>query len=265
VGSEALQQDISDFRAQAHDDVGARLRNYRENANVGLRELARRIGVSASMISQIENGKSQPSVGTLYLIVSELGISLDELFSPDGDSAAGDGHRDGGDDEPEDGASRGPSHATPHPGEAEVASPVQHSGTRKAIKLAGGVRWERLTSQHDREVDFLHVVYDPGAASSDTHAHMRHSGKEYGIVLSGRLMVAVGFEEYELGSGDSISFDSTVPHRLWNPFGQPAHGIWVVIGRQPGQPTTGSPTGIDAHMGKHRIPHGHGQDITLTP
>src|ERR671911_272011 len=61
-------------------DVGQRLREAREQEGLSLRELARRLELSASALSQIETGKSRPSVKTLYAIVSELGISLDELF-----------------------------------------------------------------------------------------------------------------------------------------------------------------------------------------
>src|SRR5262245_64621379 len=64
------------------DSLGARLRAERERSGLTLRELARRLEVSPSLVSQIETGKSQPSVRTLYAIVSELGISLDELFAP---------------------------------------------------------------------------------------------------------------------------------------------------------------------------------------
>ena len=70
-------------RASSGDDtLGTRLRAERERSGLTLRELARRLEVSPSLVSQIETGKSQPSVRTLYAIVSELGISLDELFAP---------------------------------------------------------------------------------------------------------------------------------------------------------------------------------------
>ena len=56
---------------------------------ISQRELARRIGLSASMISQIESGQSKPSVSTLYAIVTELGVSVDDIFSGGNGSAAG--------------------------------------------------------------------------------------------------------------------------------------------------------------------------------
>src|SRR5215813_496037 len=67
-------------RELAPGPVGERLREHRTEAGMSLRALARDVGVSPSLISQIEHGKATPSVGTLYAIVSELGISFDELF-----------------------------------------------------------------------------------------------------------------------------------------------------------------------------------------
>ena len=62
------------------EDIGTRLREERERVGISQRELARRIGLSASMISQLESGQSKPSVSTLYAIVTELGVSLDDVF-----------------------------------------------------------------------------------------------------------------------------------------------------------------------------------------
>src|ERR1700754_4504462 len=60
--------------------VGEGLRKPPQEAGMSLRALAREVGVSPSLISQIEHGKATPSVGTLYAIVSTLGVSLDEVF-----------------------------------------------------------------------------------------------------------------------------------------------------------------------------------------
>ena len=66
--------------------IGSRLRANRTMRHLTLRELARRVGVSPSLISQIETGRSQPSVGTLYAIATELEVSVDDLLF-DGDDA----------------------------------------------------------------------------------------------------------------------------------------------------------------------------------
>ena len=67
-------------------------------AGMTLRELARQADVSPSLISQIENGKSQPSVATLYAFSRLLNVSVDELFEEDrrGSRGGGEGQRRGG-------------------------------------------------------------------------------------------------------------------------------------------------------------------------
>src|SRR3954463_6581416 len=65
-------------------DIGSRLRAERDRQGLSLRKLAGKLEISPSALSQIETGKSRPSVKTLYAVVSELGISLDELFDHHG-------------------------------------------------------------------------------------------------------------------------------------------------------------------------------------
>jgi len=196
-------------------DIGSRLREERERASISQRELARRLGVSASLISQVESGQSKPSVSTLYAIVTELGVSLDDIFQV---------------------------HGVQHVAVAAVggagstadelgSGPVVRPQERHAIELDSGVTWERLTTHQHEDVDFLHVIYDVGGSSSPDERLMRHAGREYGFVISGTLGVQLGFERHELGPGDSIAFDSTGPHRLWNLGSEPVHGIWFVVGR----------------------------------
>jgi transcriptional regulator with XRE-family HTH domain len=195
------------------EDIGTRLREERERVSISQRELARRIGSSASLISQIESGQSKPSVSTLYAIVTELGVSVDDVFR------GSNGHAGTALEASE----------TPSNGDEE---PVVRPDERHVIDLASGVRWERLTSHQHEDVDFLHVTYDIGGSSASDTMMMRHPGREYGIVLSGRLGVQLGFAQHELNPGDSIGFDSTQPHRLWNLGDEPVHGIWFVVGRE---------------------------------
>jgi transcriptional regulator with XRE-family HTH domain len=197
------------------EDIGSRLREKRDSVGISQRELARRIGLSASMISQIESGQSKPSVSTLYDIVTELGVSVDDIFGGGNGSTAEVGDEDGA-------KSGGDTHH----------GPMVRVEDRHVIDLDSGVRWERLTSHQHEHVDFLHVVYDVGGSSASDTKLMRHAGREYGVVLEGRLGVQLGFDEYALGPGDSIAFDSTRPHRLWNLGDIPVKGIWFVVGRE---------------------------------
>lgn len=216
--------------------VGRRVRDERLRQKIGVRELARRVGVSASLISQVELGKASPSVGTLYAIVSELELSLDELLlaQPTGQRRA---HAHGSPPirEQAGDAEAGQSRLVEEtPAGLAPASddPVVRHGDGPAIQLASGVRWERLTPQAPQDVDFLSVRYEVGGASCPADSLMRHAGHEYGHVLKGRLGVSVGFDTHELGPGDSISFQSTMPHRLFNLGEEPVEAIWFVVGRR---------------------------------
>lgn len=201
--------------------IGDRLREVRNARGLSLRAMAARLGVSASLISQVETGRARPSVRTLYAIAAELGISLDELLFSDARAA----------DDGADGAA-GPADPGALPEITLPADPVQRAGSRTTIRLASGVVWERLTTASIPNVDFLHVTYEVGGASSPEHEFQRHAGQEWGYVLSGRLAVTIGFDEVVLGPGDSIAFDSTTPHRLANVGDEPVHGIWFVLGRR---------------------------------
>lgn len=190
------------------EEVPQRLRGERTRQGISVREMARRLDVSPSAISQIETGRARPSVSLLYAIVRELGISLDQLFQGEGGDEA----------------------AASAAGVGGAGELVQRASSRVTIDLDTGVRWERLTPAADAEVDFLFVTYPPGSSSSPGGL-MRHAGQEYGLVLSGQLEVTTGFTTHLLGPGDSIRFDSTLPHRLSNPGDVPVTGVWVVIGR----------------------------------
>jgi transcriptional regulator with XRE-family HTH domain len=199
--------------------LGPRLRLAREERQLSVRELARRIGCSASLVSQIERGVSVPSVGVLYALATELDSSLDHLlFGADPRRPA-----------PVTVPDSAPASVSRGPGI------VQRGDGRSIIDLASGVRWERLTPGADAMADFLEVIYSPGGHSTDERRPLRHDGHEYGLVISGTLQANVGFESYELGPGDSIAFDSSTPHEYLNKTGEPVHAIWVVVHSAPGR------------------------------
>jgi len=208
--------------------LGPRLRLVRSSRQLSVRELARRVGCSASLISQIERGVSVPSVGVLYSLATELGTSLDYLLFGSGPGPEADA---------EDAASAAaPEPRTPVPGTtAPLPAIVQRGCDRRIIDLASGVRWERLTPQSEAMTDFLEVIYSPGGHSTDERRPLRHDGREYGLVISGTLTANVGFESYELGPRDSIAFDSSTPHEYLNKTGDVVRAIWVVVHSEPGR------------------------------
>ena len=187
-------------------ELGPRLSAARRDAGLGLRALARQIGVSPSLISQIENGRIAPSVSTLYAIATTLNLSFDYLF-------------------------RGDSPVLGRPGPGALVT-VQHEPDRPTVRLGSGVRWESLTWAMRDDFEFLHVVYEVGSASCDEGALLQHGGEEYAFVLSGRLGLTIGAERHLIGPGDSINFDAHTPHRIWNAGDEPAAAIWVVLQRR---------------------------------
>ena len=212
-----MAQPRSSGQRREHPPIGDRLRESRQERGWSLRDLAVRLGVSPSLISQIETGRARPSVNTLYAIADELGVSLDDLLFMDPDRGGPVGR---------------PADVAGSPDEGRRAGPVQRADSRKLIRLASGVIWERLTTTSEPDLEFLKVTYEVGGASSPESEFQRHGGHEWGYVLSGRLSVTIGFDEYELGPGDSVSLDSTTPHRLFNRGGEPVHAIWFALGRR---------------------------------
>jgi transcriptional regulator with XRE-family HTH domain len=215
-------------RQRLRDDLGHRLREAREQKSIGLRELARRLGVSPSLISQIETGKTEPSINTLFAMVSELELSVNEIVF--------DSEQDGG-RASASAADRAESSAAPARGRAAAAteppgSPVQRKRNRTSISLESGVGWDRLTAQPDHNVDFLLLRYPPGSESTPGDSLMRHNGMEYGYILSGTLAVSIGFDTHVIGPGDSISFDCTQPHRFATVGDTTVEAVWFVVGRR---------------------------------
>jgi mannose-6-phosphate isomerase-like protein (cupin superfamily)/DNA-binding XRE family transcriptional regulator len=199
--------------------LGIRLREARLRRGIGVRELSRQTNCSASLISQIELGKIAPSVSTLYALTSLLGVSMDSLFVSE----------DKRDAEPEVRPAPSPP-STSLPGTmATGGGVVQRRATRPHISLEHGVRWERLNPAPEPAAEFLEISYDIGGGTPSGDKAIRHNGREYGLVLEGVLSVQIGFETYILEAGDSVAFDSTVPHRFWNGGDVPVRAVWFEL------------------------------------
>lgn len=193
------------------DALGARLREARLHRKLSLRSVAQALGVSASLISQVEIGKTQPSVSTLFALANHLGVSLDEILGI---------------------PARRTFDAGVSPEALPIAADVQRAEDNAVIEMENGVRWERLASGPGGPADALLVTYQPGAGSSIEGKLMRHSGIEYAYLMEGRLTVHLEFERYEMRAGDSLHFDSVRPHMYANHGSVPARGVWFVVGRR---------------------------------
>ncbi len=197
--------------------VGERVRELRTAAGLTVRELARRVGVSASHVSQVERGIGSFSVPTLYAVAGELGVQMHEILDPQAPPAVAESFvADDGE------------------GDLVARGIVQRADAHPSIKLSSGPRWSRLTAMGEADAEFLEVIYAPGTEAPAEH--IVHQGREYGVIIGGRLSVEVHGEATTLHPGDSIVFDSTIPHRFWNEGDVEVRAIWFVRDRNAPDP-----------------------------
>ena len=185
-------------------EIGRRLRELRAARGLSLRQLAKDIGASPSLLSQVENGKVTPSVDTLYLLARALAVPVASFF---GDAAAAEAVGVG-------------------------SAWLVRAAKRQRITLQHGITWENLLPHEESGLRFMEIHYPPGADSGNQM--LRHPGRDLFVVLSGELTFRVGFAEHRLTPGDSISFADFQPHQLRNEGDVEARAIVCVIGDEEG-------------------------------
>jgi transcriptional regulator with XRE-family HTH domain len=184
--------------------LGNKVREARARLGLSQRRLADRAGLSPGMLCLIEQGEANPSVRSLLGLAEGLGMPLAAFFDdPAGEQTA--------------------------VGECDTADSsrrmVLPAEMRPVLELAGGITWSRLTPGPEAGVEFREVRYEPGACSSPRP--LRHDGREWGLVLEGELTLELGAERLVLRPGDSMVFDSQVPHRTFNAGVVPMRAVWV--------------------------------------
>jgi transcriptional regulator with XRE-family HTH domain len=185
------------------ETIGSRLQSLRKEHRYSIRGLAQMAGVSASLISDIEKGKVEPSISTLKRLASAMGTTITYFFS-----------------EPSQANGR-VIRATDRVVLRDL-SPIAES---RAAIVAGGVRFELASPKEAEAIEAIYGRYEVGATLGDEP--LVHEGEEWGMVLAGRLKVTVGSEVYFLEPGDTIWFPSTIPHRMENVADIPTEYIWI--------------------------------------
>lgn len=187
--------------------LGARVRTARMARGLSVRGVARSLGVSPSLISQIENGRTQPSVSTLYALAAHLKVSVDILL----------------------GFTALPSDTSVEPKSDGQLVEIRRAASSPEIVFDDGVVWRHLAAGAQTGVEALLVTYPPGASSSSDGSPTHHTGLEHVYILEGSLRVDVHRHALTLASGDSLQFESTLPHRYANQTSKPVTGIWYVV------------------------------------
>ncbi|MDT7620662.1 MAG: hypothetical protein QOF99_1563 [Pseudonocardiales bacterium] len=195
--------DPSDFA------VGARVREIRQRNGQSLRALASALGISASALSQIETGRTRPSIQRVHEIATELNIPLSALFAPVLET-------------PQTDAAHGLTSSVSY----DSSICVQKAVEAPTIQLENGIRWDRISPKESDGLSFLHLVFEPKAGYSE---YLRHNGREIVYVIEGTLTFHVGFTAREVSEGDSFMFPSTTPHKVVNPTEHRARACWLVL------------------------------------
>lgn len=205
--------------------LGSRLKEIRLKTDLSLREVARQLNVSPSFVSQIENGKSQPSVATLYAFAKLFAVPVDVLFQAVGDSIVAPTKQSEIDvnrknfEKPTDAWGR-----------SKALISAVNPKNRSIITMDSGVTWERLAATSEESVNFMEIAYEPGAETNKSGEMIFHEGFEYGYGLEGEVEVTIGDVVLQLSAGHSIGFDSSIPHRFRNTSSANFRGIWFVHG-----------------------------------
>jgi transcriptional regulator with XRE-family HTH domain len=176
--------------------VGLRIHALREAMGLSLRDLARRSGVSAPLLSQVERGETSPTLTSATKIAAGLELTLSQLLRLD----------------------EGPNVA------------VSRSGARRSIERSGH-RIEELTPPlpGQRADVSLHELA-PGTSTggrADPPLHEPGS-RETAVILGGGLALIVDGARHELHGGDSVTFDADLPHHFENAYDQPTRFIAVI-------------------------------------
>lgn len=166
--------------------LGDRLRDLRQQRSLTLRQLADETGLSSALLSQIENGKTDPSVSTLRKLAKVFDSDVARLF---------------------------------HEPEAPAVY-VSRPGHRfRMVAPAGLVTYERLTPGRG-DLEVLRAELGPGDVSSEEA--WAHASTECVYVLDGEIVAVVDGQDHAVRAGESITFDSRAPHRFANRSAAPA-------------------------------------------
>ena len=177
------------------------IKNIRKSKGITLQEMSNRTGISVNHLSQIERAKTNPSIGTLKKITNALGVPFMSL------------------------------------GNGEISPPLSPNNQKKAEVVRKDMRKMLvypksktkvylLTPDLQRKLEVMLSESEPDEQGPEEW--YSHEGEEFGFVLKGKLEVTVDDEVYVLEAGDSISYQSHLPHRMKRIGGAPCKSIWVV-------------------------------------
>ena len=181
---------MSSLDAQTRRELGRHLRGLRLREGLTLAALSHEVGVTQSALSQFENGRSEPSLGTLWALGRALNASLFDFFAR----------------------------------QVSDAVDVTPAAERTAVSYPGA-RYEAVARSDRRALDLFFLHLEPGLGP--VREPVGHAGEEAGVVLSGTLDVEVAGVQHRLGPGDGIWFVSSQPHTFTAVGEQECVSLWA--------------------------------------
>lgn len=176
-------------------DVGERIRALRQRSGFTLNDLGERTGLSLSMLSAVERGRTSPSLGTLHAIASALGVHVTALFA-----------RTGGED-----------------------SPITPVADQIVDTTEGGMVRRTAVYRADYDLEVYVDEWAPGAAHARRPS--QHPGHEFGVVIDGSLELQLGDDIFTADAGDVAQFSGRRPHLISNNGTAPARAVWINLRR----------------------------------
>ena len=177
--------------------IGSIIRKIRLSKKMTVKELAEKTNLTSSLISQVERDTISPSLGTLVKISKSLNVPLASFFSQKMNNST-----------------------------ATVV--IRNKERKKIILPTSHITYNVLSPDENRKIEFLLVEIDESQDQiSNEDELISHVGEECGYVIKGKLEVRLGEEKYYLEEGDSIYFQSTIPHRFKNVCKGKSISIWA--------------------------------------
>ncbi len=186
-------------------EIGEKVKALRLVNRMTLNELSEKSGVSKSLLSQIERNISVPTVTTLQKIANAFRIPISSMFSENNDVTQ-----------------------PAAPNRSDTSSGglmVVRKGGRKKLIMPWGAWQEMLCPDLRHRIEFIYLHYPVGTKVEEFYTH---DGEECGIVLEGRFRAVIGDQEIILEPGDSIYYNSSIPHRWENAGEKEATAIWAI-------------------------------------
>ena len=171
--------------------IGNRVKMIRKEKQLSLQKLSEKSGISISMISQIERGNTDVTLTTLYKLCKGLDVTITSILE-----------------------------------EEEEAIRIIRSEERKIVNFPEiNTKYHLLTPNRSGQMEMILIEMGPGQVDRQL---VEHEGEECGVVIEGSLTVVIGDQEYLLEKGDSIYFNSQIPHRFLNIASEKSVSIWTM-------------------------------------